>query len=283
MAAGVLDNGTGIAGVGNCTLVPINNAYSDYGTDTIQMDAAIRWAADNGVRVVNLSWDGADSPTLNLAAEYLRSVTDGIVVMAGVNGSGLLNYTNQPYIIAVSMTDNSDALQSHFGPHIDFSAPGYQVYSTTVLGYATGSGTSYAAPLLSGIFASLFSLYPSLTAEEAISIIKATAVDLGPVGWDQYFGWGRVDFGAAAWLAAVMAGRVPDLGDQQCTASTSNLKFTAEFHPGMAYRLMGATNLNQSNWIEVPAELNTNGAAVEFSVDYGADAAFYRMIGELNF
>jgi len=283
MVAGVLDNGTGIAGTGNCTLVPVNNAYADFTTDLVQQDAAIRWAADHGIRIVNLSWDGADSPTLNLAAQYHRNSVDGIVVMAGVNGSGFLDYTNQPYIVAVSMTDINDALQSHYGPHIDFSAPGNSVYSTSASGYATGSGTSYAAPLVSGILAALFSICPSLTADEALSILKATASDLGALGWDQHYGWGRVDFGHAAWLAATAAGSVPDLGRQHLVMADSSLMVATEFHPGVAYVLQTATNLHQAVWSQVSAPLQTNGAVVEFSVEPGARAAFYKVVGELDF
>ena len=285
MAAGVLGNGTGIAGAGNCTLVPVNNAYADLGTDTVQMDAAIRWAADHGIRVVNLSWDGADSSTLNLAAEYLRNTVDGVVVMAGINGSGYLDYTNQPHIIAVSMTDINDALQSHYGPHIDVSAPGYQVYSTSASGYTTDSGTSYAAPLVSGMLAMLFSIYPSLTADEALSILKVTAADLGASGWDQHYGWGRVDFGQAAWLAAAAAGSVPGLGRQHLKMADSSLTVAIEFHPGVAYRLLRATNLHQAVWSQVSAPVQTNGAAIEFSVEPepGARAAFYKVVGELDF
>ncbi|WP_372846715.1 S8 family serine peptidase [Pontiella sp.] len=281
MAAAVVGNGTGIAGAGNCTLVPVKNT-SGLTSDIVDMDAAIRWCADNGIRVVNLSWDGAYSDVLNLAAQYLRETADGVVVMAGVNGVGLLDYTNQPYIIAVSMTDGDDRLQSHYGPHIDFSAPGYQVYSTTAAGYGTGSGTSYAAPLVSGVLATLFSISPALAADDAIAILKATATDLGAPGWDPQFGWGRIEFGHAAWLAAA-AGGGANLGRQAFEPTDSGLWVSAEFHPGLAYVLMGATNLNPSVWSAVASPVQTNGATVGFSVEPAADAAFYKVVGELDF
>jgi subtilisin family serine protease len=282
LAAAVLDNGTGIAGAGNCTLVPVNCAIGS-SSDIVYMDAAIRWAADNGIRVVNLSWSGAGSPVLNLAAEYHRTATDGIVVMAGVNGSGYLGYTNQPYIVAVSMTDINDTLKSYYGPHVDFSAPGYAVYSTSASGYDSGDGTSYAAPLVSGILATLFSISPSLTADEALSILRASAEDLGPAGWDQSFGWGRVDFGAAAWLAAVTAGSLPDLGSQQYGLTVSGLWFSLKYHRGMSYSLVCKTNLNKAGWAEVAASVQTNGTLVEFTVEPEAGTAFYKIVGELDF
>jgi subtilisin family serine protease len=246
------------------------------------MDAAIRWCADHGIRVVNLSWDGADSPVLNLAAKYLRDTIDGVVVMAGVNGSGFLNYTNQPYIVAVSMTDSSDQLRSHYGNHIDFAAPGYNVYSTTVYGYATGQGTSFAAPLVSGILATLFSIHPSLTAEQALSVLKATAVDLGTPGWDQQFGWGRVDFYQAAWLAAALTPNPPTLKMQGVEPAQSNLFVSTEYHPGLGYSLQRSPTLNPADWSAVAAEPQTNGTTIGFAVELESGASFYKIAGEPN-
>ncbi|MBN2684371.1 MAG: S8 family serine peptidase [Pontiellaceae bacterium] len=282
VGAGV-DNGIGVAGMGNFTLIPVNNAYVDLSSDVAQMDAAIRWAASNGVRVVNLSWDGADSAVLNDAAQFLRETTDGIVVMAGVNGTGVLNYTNQPYIVAVSMTDQSDNLRSTSGPHIDFAAPGYNVYSTGATSYETGSGSSYAAPVVVGLFAALFSINPSLSAEDAIEIVKATAKDLGEPGWDPEFGWGRVDFKKAAWLAAVSAGAVTDLGIQMIEPQGAQLLISTEFHRGMNYQLLQTTNLNAAVWTMVSSPMQTNDVNIGFWVTPTAEQSFYKMQAQPGF
>lgn len=278
MAAAVLDNAVGVAGAGNVQVLPINvnGCIAD-------MDAAIRWAADHGVRVVNLSWEGADSPVLNDAAEYLREETDGIVVMAGVNGSGFLDYTNQPYIVAVSMTDSTDALRSKYGNHIDFSAPGYNVKSTTVSGYGVNSGTSFSAPLVSGILATLFSIDPTLTAEQALSVLRQTAVDLGDPGWDQRFGWGRVDFYQAAWLAAAHSVEPPVWSNGVEWVSETGLVVSAEFHPGLTYSLWGRESLESTNWVAVDAVAQTNGQMLDYRVDVtDATQAFYKVTGEFN-
>ncbi|MBN2685185.1 MAG: S8 family serine peptidase [Pontiellaceae bacterium] len=282
IGAGV-NNGIGVAGMGNFTLIPVNNAYANLESDVVQMDAAIRWAASNGVRVVNLSWDGAESAVLNDAAQFLRETTDGIVVMAGVNGTGPLDYTNQPYIVAVSMTDQSDHLRSHSGPHIDFSAPGQEVYSTKATSYGTGTGTSYAAPTVAGLFAALFSINPDLSAEEAIEIVKATAEDLGEPGWDPEFGWGRVDFGKAAWLAAASVGAVTDLGVQTIEPQGEQLLISAEFHRGMNYQLLQTTNLNAAVWTPVSALMQTNTMRVGFGLIPDKDQAFYKVNAQFGF
>ena len=278
MAAGVLDNATGIAGAGNSQVMPIN--VDGYIAD---MDAAIRWAADHGVRVVNLSWEGADSSTLNEAAEYLRDQVDGVVVMSGVNGSGFLDYTNQPFITAVSMTDSSDALRSKYGDHIDFSAPGWLVKSTTASGYDSWSGTSFSSPLVAGVVAVLFSIDPSLTAEQVLSILRQTAVDLGDPGWDQKFGWGRINFYQAAWLAAAHAGNPVAWSNSIERIGETGLVVSAEFHPGLAYSLWGRPSLESTNWTEVDAVARTNAQHVEYVVDPdSATQAFFKVTGEVD-
>ena len=278
MAAGVLDNGVGIAGAGNCRVMPINvDGY------VATMDLAIRWAADHGARVVNLSWEGADSPVLNAAAEYLREETDGIVVMAGVNEPGFLDYPNQPYIIAVSMTDLADALRSSHGEHIDFSAPGYNVKSTSALAYDTGSGTSFSAPLASGILAALFSIDPTLTATQALSVLRQTAVDLGDPGWDQKFGWGRIDFYQAAWLAAAHSESPPAWASWIEPDGGTGITVSAEFHLGLSCSLFGKDSLGGTNWVLVDAVAQTNGQVLEYSVGVESTGqAFYKVAGELN-
>src|SRR5688572_9208623 len=194
MAAAVIDNGIGTAGASKCRILPINinGAISE-------MYEAIIWAADHGVRVVNISWTGGDSETLNAAGAYLKERARGIVAMSGVNGAGFLNYVNQPNIYCISMTDAGENPRSRFGNHIDFSAPGFEVFSTTTnSGYGFASGTSYSTPLFCGAVATLFSVNPALTPDAAIDLLKNTAEDLGPVGWDQFHGFGRINQGKAA-------------------------------------------------------------------------------------
>ena len=136
---------------------------------------------------------------------------------------------------------------------------------------------------MSGIIAALFSISPSLTAEQVLSVLKASAVDLGAPGWDQLFGWGRVDFGAAAWLAAVAGGSNPDLGRLHYEPTAAGLNMSLEYHRGMNYALMGKTNLYQVGWAEVAATPQTNGALMEFWVDPDADHSFFQIVGELDF
>ena len=116
--------------------------------------------------------------------------------------------------------------------NIDFAAPGWQVFSTTInSGYTFDSGTSYATPLFCGVVAVLFSINPTLRPEEVINLLKSTAADKGPSGWDMWYGWGRIDFGAAAAAASatlpVLSGTLQTDG-QFCVATSfkSGLDYT---------------------------------------------------------
>ncbi len=84
----------------------------------------------------------------------------------------------------------------------DISAPGVDVYSAYPGGtYTTLSGTSMASPHANGVVALIRQACPDLTVEEVKQVLYDTAVDLGPEGEDNDFGWGCVDALAAVQLA----------------------------------------------------------------------------------
>ena len=259
LAGAVINNGLGVAGMANCSILPINiNGL------TSEMYNAIAWAADHGVRVVSLSWSGANSDTLEAAAYYLRTNTQGIVAMSAIDGSGYLNWTNQPDIYCISTTDQYDnTWGTKPGPYVDFAAPGYQVYATTTNGgYGAGSGTSYAAPLFAGVVAWLFSLNPTLGPDDVIGILQQTAVDLGEAGWDPYYGWGRIDFGAAATAAAAT---LPLISGIQIDHGQVTLSALAK--SGLLYSLWRAPSLAPADWILVTNAIPSINAGSVFLTD----------------
>jgi subtilisin family serine protease len=274
MAAAVIQNHLGVAGAGNCTLLPISiNGFIS------EMCNAVYWSATNGVRVVSLSWEGANSDALNAAGAYLRTTARGLLVMAGVNGTGYLNYPSQPDIWCVAMTDAADNLQSCAGAHIDFAAPGWGIFSTTTGGgYTSGTGTSYATPLLAGVVAVLLSLNPTLGAEDAMGLLQQTAVDRYGSGWNPFFGWGRIDFGAAvdaAWATLpVITGLVNR--DGQVVVS-------AQGAPGLTCTLWRSAAPGGDTWTPVSeASLPTNGGTCSFLDPHPLSSnAFYRVQARL--
>jgi len=79
-----------------------------------------------------------------------------------------------------------------------------------MLDYSALGGTSSACPIAAGVAALILSVEPALTSAEVQHFLERSAKDLGDPGWDEYYGWGRVDARAA--LDMVLAKRA-DLND----------------------------------------------------------------------
>jgi subtilisin family serine protease len=203
IAAAAANNGTGITGVApGARIMPIK-VLDQFGTGWYSdIAAGIIYAADNGARVINLSLGGTeDSQTLRAAVDYARSRGALVVAATGNKGEPVLYPAAYEPVLAVAATDQSDqvAYFSNRGPQVDVAAPGVDIYSTWpwVTGYFTKSGTSMAAPHVSGVAALLRSERPDLSVDQIAQIITSTAHDVADPGWDAVTGWGRIDAFAA--------------------------------------------------------------------------------------
>ena len=199
IAAAVTNNGVGIAGIAPGARVMPVKVLDQYGNGWYSDIAlGIAYAADNGARVINLSLGGAeDSQTLRSAVDYARSRGALVVAATGNTGGAVLYPAAYDPVLAVAATDASDqvAYFSNRGPQVDVAAPGVDIYSTWpwVTGYFTKSGTSMAAPHVSGVAALIWARWPGLSADMVAGDITRTALDVGAPGWDVDTGWGRVD------------------------------------------------------------------------------------------
>jgi len=225
IAAAATNNNDGVAGVAwGSMIMPIKALGSDGLGSYIQIASGIRWAADNGADIINLSL-GGESPSFILedAVNYAHSAGCLLVAAAG-NESGPVVYpaAYDDYVMAVGAVGHEDehASYSNTGPSLDVAAPGgnptdssdsdpnHWIASTYWQGsgysYAMVVGTSQACPHVAGLAALVWSVNTALTNDDVQSIIETTAVDLGSAGWDETFGWGRID--AAAAVAAAPGG-----------------------------------------------------------------------------
>ena len=99
----------------------------------------------------------------------------------------------------------------------------------------------------------LFSINPTLSPADVIDLLKTTAEDLGPLGRDHSYGWGRIDFGRAA--AAAQA----TLQILEANTTTDGLTVSMIHRPGITYSLWKASQLVTPEWLPVPdAILSTN-------------------------
>lgn len=214
IVAASTDNGIGTAGLAWAARVMAVKVGDAQGQIS-DADAAqgIRYAADNGAKIINLSFGGTgtalDFAILQEAITYAHDKGSLIVASAGNCGDpatyqqqGCTELSPSIYpaagqnVVAVGATDkdNKRASFSEFGPYVDLTAPGVEIYSAWLnSSYASARGTSQAAPHVAALAALVWTVNPTLKADEVESIMESSALDLGTSGRDDQFGYGRID------------------------------------------------------------------------------------------
>lgn len=170
------NNGLGIAGVCWKTRLMVVRAFAGEETDMSYILAAIDYAVSfPAVRVINASWGGSDgSQALHdaIAAAGAKGIV--FVTAAGNDGFNLETHSFYPAsyaadldnVISVAAIGNLGTLAdfSNYGPGVTVAAPGVSILFTQPGDqYAAGSGTSFAAPIVSGAVALLLTQRPGLT------------------------------------------------------------------------------------------------------------------------
>jgi subtilisin family serine protease len=224
IAAASTNNGQGVAGVGwNNRILPVRVLDSTGSGYTSDVAAGVRWAVDNGARVINMSLGGEGyDPALETATSYAWSHGSLVVAAAGNCGDPQNYYPScsvanpvifpaaNPNVLAVAATDSADGRPSFssYGWWVDVAAPGVSVLSTMWSGnyltpgcsgqaYCYLSGTSMASPAVAGLAALVWARDPAQSPAQVANTIMNTALDLGPQGWDQEYGYGRINAAAA--------------------------------------------------------------------------------------
>ena len=217
IAAGV-DNGIGIAGLAPSAELLVAKVVTRSRAIPVEAEAkAIRWAVENGARVINMSLGGVRDPLDPSSDTYSRleadaiayAVSNGAVVVAAVGngpeGQAPGKYASYPaalpHVLGVSATNDTGGIPDFSNRDRifnDIAAPGLQIISIlprtltarfpacAEQGYSScgseeyreAQGTSFAAPLVSSAAAVLFSLRPNLRPEQVSEILHGTAVDL---------------------------------------------------------------------------------------------------------
>ncbi|MBM3278348.1 MAG: S8 family serine peptidase [Candidatus Handelsmanbacteria bacterium] len=191
--------------------------------------AGLEWAASLGAQIINSSlgyntWDDGtgyayadlDGETGLTTRAAQLAVERGVVVVAAAGNEGntdwhyLTTPADAPGVIAVGAVDLDGVLAgfSSRGPTADgrikpdVVAPGEGVVTVAVRGaeYLRLSGTSFAAPLVSGVCALLRQAQPSWGPGQVQEALRRSAEDLGEAGPDTLYGWGLVDALKAAGL-----------------------------------------------------------------------------------
>jgi subtilisin family serine protease len=218
IGAGV-DNGVGIAGLAPSAQLLIAKVVTKSRLIPVEAEArAIRWAVDNGARVINMSLGGIRDPLDPDRDTYSRleadavayAISNGVVVVAAVGNSDQApsspwKYASYPaalpHVLGVSATNDTGGIPSFSNRdriYDDMAAPGLRIVSIlprpltarfpscTEQGYSScgpdeyreAQGTSFAAPQVSAAAAVLLSLRPTLRPEQVTSLLESTASDL---------------------------------------------------------------------------------------------------------
>ena len=162
---------------------------------------AIRYAADNGAQVINMSFGKSYSPYKNLVDAAVKYADSKGVLMVhaagneGANGETDPSFPTPVYLdggraknwieVGASSWKAGDALAaafSNYGSNVDVFAPGEDIMSTVPGGgYEKESGTSMASPVVAGVAALIMSYYPTLTAADVKKIILETSTKAADV------------------------------------------------------------------------------------------------------
>jgi len=206
------------------------SASSDF--DAAAILQAIRWAADNGAKVINISIasGGAVTDDEKSAIAYALSKDAVVVVGAGnadTEAQGIGSLALVPGVVVVNATDRDGTLwsESFTGPQVSLSAPGVDIVSTKPLalgsksGFTIGSGTSNSTAIVSGAAALIRSKYPDLKAPDVINRLISTADEAGNTGRDNLYGFGRLDI-VKSLTASVTHVSANPLGEPVSTAIT---------------------------------------------------------------
>ena len=273
------DSTSGIYGVApEATFVPLRAFAGDGRGQTDDIAAAVMYAAETGIDVLNLSFGRSrPAPLIEEAIQY--AIDRGTIVVASA-GNDLTDEPHYPsdypgVISVVWLAEDGRGLpqfnRSQFGIGVDIGAPGSNVFTTRFPAaalregdrltpdnlYGNATGSSFSAPQVAGAAALLRSIRPSLTPASVRSILTTRAADLEEENWDHTTGSGRLD------VADALLGALP--GNTEIAAPAHNSGTDASqplpvvgtaLHPNFAsYSLSyaeGTTDLNRGDpWIPI--------------------------------
>ena len=261
------DENSGVIGTApKAQLLSVSMAFGVTGLDTdSQIAEGIIWAVDNGATVINLSltrnsvswpksWDEA----------FLYAFENDVVIVAAVGN--LADGTEQvsapasiPGVIAVAGVDresNPSALSSVKGFTIGVTAPSEDLVAAYPSGeYRLWSGTSAAAPIVSGLVAMIRSMYPEMNAVNVVNRVIQSARKVGFEGYSNSYGYGIID-AEKALLAEIPEVSVAKIELIEKSLLVLNNEFMVTFFIGNTLYdkkfIFKANSIQETNQEEVP-------------------------------
>lgn len=197
--AAARNNGKGIDGVADNVSIMTLRAVPDGDEHDKDIALAIRYAVDNGAKIISMSFGKDFSPEKHWVDDAFRYAESKNVLLVHAAGNSAKNidsthnYPNPVYVDGSGRASNvitvgaagdmkNGGLTASFSNYgkaeVDVFAPGVGIYSTIPGGttYGNASGTSMAAPVVSGVAALIMQYYPNLTAQQVKYAIEKSAV-----------------------------------------------------------------------------------------------------------
>jgi subtilisin family serine protease len=194
-------NGKGIEGIADNVRIMSIRAVPDGDEHDKDVALAIRYAVDNGAKVINMSFGKGFSPEkkwVDEAVQYAASKGVLLVHAAGNDASNIDSVNNYPNPVFQTNSQKASnwltvgasgdpkiggvvAPFSNYGKsEVDVFAPGMKIYSTIPGGntYGDAQGTSMASPVVAGVAAFLLQYFPTLTPEQVKQVIENSATKL---------------------------------------------------------------------------------------------------------
>ncbi|RKZ34716.1 hypothetical protein DRQ33_01570 [bacterium] len=229
ISGAVSDNASLFAGsCGRISIVPVRVMNAGGSGNSVDMVAGVEYAALIGADVASMSFGGmmgaVDTALVN-ACQYAYSSGVALIAASGNEGAeGVSSPASSEWTLAVGSfnSDRQRAWFSNYGAELDVLAGGgdgessgwemvyteviwstwvYSVYEADSAGAMPGehtisgmAGTSMACPHAAGLAALIKSILPSISPDSVYNIIRNTAQDVGPTGWDSETGYGIIDF-----------------------------------------------------------------------------------------
>jgi len=207
---GAPGNGTGMYGVAPAATLLMVKVFNGGTASSTSINRGIDYAVSRGARVLNMSL-GATTPTGDTALRLAAASNNTVIVVAAGNEAQRnpnwpSRYAKEAWangtILAVGAVDANKRITSFSNRAGDTAqyylvAPGVNIISSYNGGYAYLTGTSMAAPAVSGAAALVSGYWPYLRANQVAAILLNTADDLGAPGVDAVYGRGMLNVNRA--------------------------------------------------------------------------------------
>lgn len=278
---GAKNNGYGIVGVANeaslYSIKVLGNDGAGYLSDII---AGIDWCITNKMDIINLSL-GSSVPSTALQQEVDKAYNQGILVVAAAGNDGTSDGATDTVdypakyssVIAVAAIDSNNKRPSFSstGNTVEVAAAGVNVLSTYLNNkYVSMSGTSMAAPFVTGDLALLKQANPGLSPNQLRAKLNENVIDLGTSGKDSWYGYGLIQApkgqtSTVTQPASTIATNTQPVASQPVTTQPSKLETRTVVSTNKTYYLAGDIIYIKSKVTDTSGKV-IQGATLKFSI-----------------